>query len=98
MSDVEFEDKYSGNRGSILYSRFERTEKKPGMVEWLLKKNIAKSESQANFILLILVAVLILLTFYLIFFSHNPTRGIPKNLNIVNINGQPPRLLNPIYK
>ncbi len=73
MSNVEFEEE--NNNNSILYNRFERSDKKPGMVAWLIRKNFAKSESEANYMLLIITFFCILAALY--FFLHSTKKSNP---------------------
>lgn len=76
-SGVEFEeDKFEytpqANSGQILSNNqgipdFNNTNHK-GMIGWLIKKGIVKSENSAKAVLLVIVVINILITFYVISF------------------------------
>ena len=55
MSNIEFENENQNQHGSFLYTKFQSSNQKPGIVNFLIRKNIVKNQTQANAILLILV-------------------------------------------
>lgn len=59
MNNVEF-DNDQGT--SLLYARLQRSSVAPRLVQFLLTKKIARSERQANVVLLAMVVVLIALS------------------------------------
>jgi len=64
MENVEFENELSNKR--VLYGKFESSSTRPGLVSFLMKKNIVKTEGQANIILLGVVIVCAVLAYIFI--------------------------------
>ena len=75
---VEFEGDNEG-RGTILYSRFQKSAQVPTMVHWLMKMGI-KSEHVANIVLLIIVIGVIAGSVVIYNFSKNPDTSIKHNV------------------
>jgi hypothetical protein len=55
MSNIEFEGENQNQHNSFLYAKFQASNQKPGIVNFLIRKNIVKNQAQANAVLLILV-------------------------------------------
>jgi hypothetical protein len=47
------------DNGSLLYARLERSSRTPGVVAWLQKIGLAKSDRQATYVLLVCIVILI---------------------------------------
>ena len=60
---VEFNDEQNQNR--VLYGRFAQSNQAPKLVTWLLKIGIAKNESQANYILIGIAVISVILAIYI---------------------------------
>ena len=60
---VEFNEEQNQNR--VLYGRFAQSSQAPKLVTWLLKIGIAKNETQANYILIGVAVVSIVLAIYI---------------------------------
>ena len=59
MNNIEFNDELAV-KNSILYSRFEESNKRPTLVNFLMSKGITKSENSSNIVLLIISALFFL--------------------------------------
>jgi hypothetical protein len=60
---VEFNDE--SNQNKVLYGRFAQSSQAPKLVTWLLKIGIVKNESQANFVLINIAIISIILAIYI---------------------------------
>jgi hypothetical protein len=56
---VEFNDE--SNQNNVLYGRFAQSSQAPKLVTWLLKIGIVKNETQANYVLIGIAALSIIL-------------------------------------
>ncbi len=79
MVDVQFEGESSERK--ILYSRIEPSAKAPRMVQWLIKAKLAKTNSQANIILIGLAMVMIVTTFFVGFGGEDPASSKPQQIS-----------------
>jgi hypothetical protein len=75
MSSIDFEADDQGARNNVLYSKFQSSSQKPRIVDFLIRKGIAKTESQANVILLATIVVLIVVSIFL--FRYNSYQNQP---------------------
>jgi hypothetical protein len=78
---VQF-DSETPEEGGVLYGRFERSNKAPWIVTWLMSIGVAKNTSQANYILLAITATSFLLSIYFFTdgfasFGSSPTNSDP---------------------
>ncbi len=69
MSEIEFDNGEFSQSPHILYSRFQASSDKPKVVNWLLKTRIAKTENQANYILLGVFIILMIASIFLFVFA-----------------------------
>jgi hypothetical protein len=78
VENVQFEEDTTQG-GQILYSRFERGNKPPAIVLWLIKIGLAKTHAQANYILLGVAVVAFGLSIYLNApnFTSSPSPSAP---------------------
>ncbi len=68
MSNLQFDEQH----GPVMYSRFERTAEPPKIIRFLVDHNLAKNEKHAGFILLGVVVVSIIVSFYLLHGAISP--------------------------
>ncbi|MEI6042663.1 MAG: hypothetical protein WCQ00_03820 [bacterium] len=80
MNDLQFDDSLQSpapGNGSLLYSRFQKSDKRPSMVNFLITKGIIKSEKAANNMLLALSALFLLSSFGVIYYFFYYTPSAP---------------------
>lgn len=65
--EVEIMSDMDESKASMLYSRFQASEKKPKLVQWLNKAGIAKTDKQATTILISITVACVLITLFVIF-------------------------------
>jgi hypothetical protein len=97
MSNVEFDEPDMNNTNapkSILYGRFEPSNREPFLVRFLIKLKIAKTATQANIILLCIICVFLIATGFVIFRMNRgyvvphripPPPPTEKELKILNV-------------
>ncbi len=83
MTEINFDDNLSStdsSRGSLLYSRLQKSSERPTLVDFLMNKRIVKSEKSANIALLIITLIFFLASFSIIYFYfyYTPTPTIKK--------------------
>lgn len=81
MNNIEFNDD-AAVKNSLLYSRFEESNKRPTLVNFLISKGITKSEKASNVVLLIISALFFLSAISVIyfFFYYTPAPS-PEQIN-----------------
>ena len=79
MSNLEFNDNIHSpeSKNSFLYSRLQKSADRPTLVNVLMKKGFAKSESSANFVLLLISIIFLMAAFALIYFNFFYTAPRP---------------------
>jgi len=77
MSDIEFEDEFTGgNLRSIHYQQ----EQQPYMINLLIKSGLVKDKKQANYLMLVIVVVFLVLSVYLFSLAFGITpKSVPYN-------------------
>ena len=82
MTEIKFEDSLSSTtsgRDSLLYSRFQKSNERPTLVNFLINKKIVGSEKSANIALLIVTLIFFLAAISVIYFyfyyTPAPTNG-----------------------
>ena len=63
MSNVEFEGETQTQRASLLYSKFQTTHIRPKLVQFIIDRKLATSDTQANLMLLGVVVVCVVVTY-----------------------------------
>jgi|GEM_PF-4307702 len=75
MSDVEFfEEK---NSPSALYNRAQSEKETASMISWLVRQKIARNSKQANFLLLGLILLSVIISIILIFKNVSRNDRVP---------------------
>lgn len=70
MSNLEF-DNENEQKASLLYGRFEKGTKPPGLVNFLIRYGLVRTEKQAQTLLLSLFFILIILAIVLFVYSRS---------------------------
>lgn len=65
MSNVEFEE--GGNQKKFLYSRFEPSNRPPGLIRLLMKIKFLRNETQALYVILACILAILITTFIILY-------------------------------
>jgi hypothetical protein len=62
---VEFEENKINTSGSVMYSRFQASDKKPWLINFLLKTGLIRRESQAVYFVIAFCVICLIIAIYL---------------------------------
>ncbi len=85
-NNIQFNDEQQSQNPRFLYSRLQVSTDKPGVVNFLIKHKVAKGERTANFILLgVTVLFLILSVFFFTYDGTDEKKVINQSLDPFNM-------------
>lgn len=70
MSTISFEGENEQRKDSLLYGKFQKSSETPGIITFLLKHHIVKSEQQAKTLLVGLFFFFIVLSIVILIYSN----------------------------
>lgn len=89
MADIQFEEEKQ-------FRQFQQSEKKSFFIRLVLGTGVVSTDRQAEYVLLGFAALLIILAFLIpVLLNSQSNPELPPGASIINIPGQPPRLLLP---
>ena len=89
MTDVQFEEEQQ-------YQRYGQTEQKPFLIRLVLATHIVSTDNSAKYVLICVAILAIVLSFLVFSLSSASSPEAPSGTNVINISGEPPRLIEPM--
>jgi hypothetical protein len=82
-SNIEFNEEQQAPNPRFLYSKFQASTEKPGVVNFLINHKIVKDERGANSILMGITVLFIVLSVFLFMYGNGSFSGVkPDNVSV----------------